>query len=200
MPLTPDDVDLPPPPSEGKTDRVVALAERLRTEERAVITATKALQNALNAYNRTAEVELPDAMRDAGVSEWPLRLLDGKPVKLESKLRCGKLTSDEGLDYVEANGGEAVVKTYIEIELGKGDLPAARELLRELQHHRLANQFHKLVLDRHVHPQTLGAWVREKIEQGEMPDLDVLGVHRWVRAVLGVRKPKEVSLTGMAER
>lgn len=198
MPLTSEDVEQPQP--SGDVDRVVALANRLRAEQRAVVAATTALQNALAEYNRTAEVELPEAMSAAGISEWPLRLLDGKPVRLETRLVGGQLSSEEGLAYVEASGGEALVKTRIEIEMDRGDLPQARALFAELRDHRLANQFKKLELNSHVHSQTLCAWARELIEQGRDPDLDKIGVHRRVRAVLGDRRPKQVDLKGFTER
>lgn len=194
------DVEAAPPPTDGELSRVAALAERQRTEELEAVRLTGLLQRALGDLRKTREVDLPEAMRAAGLSAFSLT--DGTTVKVEDKLVGTMLKSDdnpEGVAWVDEHGGSSLIKTIIEVELDRGDVSEARALLTELRSHRLANKFKKLQLSEFVHHSTVGAFVRELVERGEDPPLDVLGVYRSTAAVVGDR-PKTVELKGLVRR
>jgi hypothetical protein len=191
------DVEPAPPPTDAELSRVAALAERQQVEEAEAERLTGLLQRALAALRQTREVDLPEALRAVGMSEFSL--LDGTRVKLEDKLIGTKLVSTEGLRWVEDHGGASMIKTTITVEMDRGDLVEARGLLAELKRHRLANSFKKLDLSEYVHQATSAAFARELLEQGEDPPLDTLGVYRVVQTIVGER-PKTVELKGIARR
>jgi len=183
-------------PTDAELARVRRLAELQRSQTREVVRITRELVTALNLLRQTREVDLPEAMRDVGLSE--VKLLDGTPVKVEDKLTGTKLTSPVGLGYVEENGGARLIKTAIVVELDRGDLAAAREVYQDLRSHKKANLFKRLELEEHVHQSTIAAFVRELIAKGKDVPLERLGVHRRVTAIVGAR-PKSVELAGLTE-
>ena len=185
------------PPSDAELNRVATLAALQRQQEREVIRRTAALQEALGALRQTREVDLPDAMRDAGMSDFTLT--DGTKVKTEIKLIGSKLVNPVGLAYVEEHGGASLIKTTLIAELDRGDLAEARALLAELRAHRLANRFKRLELEESVHQSTLASFAGKKLEDGEDVPLERLGVRRRVTAIVGSR-PKSVDLTGLTEK
>lgn len=195
--MTEDDVEPADAPSDGELNRVRTLAQLQRQQEREVIRRTAALQEALNQLRQTREVDLPDAMRDVGLSDFTLS--DGIKVKVEQKLIAGKLVNPVGLAYVEEHGGSSLVKTVLTIEMDRGDLADARKLVNELRGHRMANKFKRLELEESVHQSTLASFAAKRLEEGEDVPLERLGVRRRVLAIVGAR-PKSVELTGLTEK
>lgn len=184
-------------PTDADRSRVTHLALLQRKQEREVMRRTAALQEALNSLRQTREVDLPEAMRATGQSKFAL--LDGTPVKLEEKLTGTKLTNPVGLGYVEEQGGASLIKTAIFVEMDRGDVGEARDLLRELRGHRMANKFKRLELEEHVHQSTIASFCRELLAKGKDVPLERLGVNRRVTTIVGDR-PKSVELTGLVHK
>jgi hypothetical protein len=176
---------------------LAALAERYRAAEMRVVEATAALQAASAAFAQVSEVDLPAALAAAGVSGFPLA--DGAEVRLVTRLDGRKLTDPEALAWVEENGGTSLIRTTITVDLDRGDVETARRLHDALKRHPKANAFKRLTMEENVNPQTLGAWVRELVDQMRDPPLDLLGVRRRTYATVGDR-PKSVDLKGMVRR
>ncbi len=192
------DVEEAPPPPDADLTRVATLAERARGEEAEVIRCTAALADALKAYRGTVERELPEAMAACHMSEF--KLTDGTKVGIDSKFVGGKLTDPLGLDWVEANGGQPLVKTLITLELPANEIATARVILNLLKNHPKANQFVRLELERSVHQSTIAAFAREQVEARKNPPLDLLGVMRRITARVGARRPRTVELKGLERR
>lgn len=184
-------------PTDAERASVAAIATRQLELKAAVVAATRVLQEAIGRYWYTARVELPEAMRAIGMSDF--RLLDGTRVRIDDQYVGTKLTDPEGLAYVDANGGSSAIKTLLTIEMDRGDVESARELVRELRQHRFANRFKTLVLEEYVHQSTSGPLAREFTERGLKPPLDKLGVTHLVHAVVGDKRPPTVELRGFKE-
>ncbi len=184
-------------PSDAEVSSIAALARRAKTLEAEVADATAALQLKLNEYRQIINHDLPNALRQAGVSGLPLA--DGTPVALRVAFDSGKLTDPAALTWVEENGGSSLIKTQILLEMDRGDLAAAREILTELCGNRHANKFRVLTLAESVNPQTIAKFAREMIEQRKDPPLDLLGVRRRAYATVGDR-PRTVDLKGFVKR
>lgn len=175
-------------PSNAEIGSVAELARELKAAEADVIEKTNALRASVARYHRVAEVELPEALRRLGVDGFPLAGGGGQ-VKLVSRLDGRKLTSVEGLEYVEALGASSLIRTAIEVELDRGDEDLAVELYATLRAHRGANRFKKIAMTREIPAPTVAKLARELIEAGRDPDLRKLGVHRRSYAVVGSRPP-----------
>lgn len=184
-------------PTDSELNRVRNLAQLQREQEREVIRRTAQLQVALGALRQTREVDLPDAMRDVGMSDFTLT--DGTRVKTETRLIAGRLVNPVGLAYVEEHGGASLIKTTLTVEMDRGDLADARDLITELRGHRLANKFKRLELEESVHQSTLASFATKQAEEGKDVPLERLGVRRRVLSIVGSR-PKPVELTGLTEK
>lgn len=192
------DIEMAEPPSDTEMRTVADLANLLRVRRAVVYQKTAELKQALADMRIIEEKELPEAMRAIGMSEF--KLVDGEPVSIVEKLIGSQLTDDEGLAYVESHDGGSLIKTAVMVELDRGDLEAAREIIQELRQHRYANRFKSLSLSRYVHQSTIAAWVRELIADGVDVPLEKLGVYRRTTALVGERYPKVVELKGLAAR
>lgn len=193
--LTEGNVDLP---TDAEVRSISALAARMKVLEAEITADTERLKAKLDEYRHLETHELPHALRQAGTSGF--ELTDGSRVQLRTAYDARKLTSPEGLRWVEENGGSSLIKTAITVELDRGDLEAARELMTVLRSSRHANRFRQLMLTEEVHDKTLGAFVKRQIEdQRKDPPMELLGVHRRTYAVVGARPPT-LELKGFGRR
>jgi hypothetical protein len=183
----------PPPPTDAELGSIANLANRQKVLERDIADATSELKLMITEYWQIANHDLPNALRQAGSAGFTLT--GGGKVEMRTQFDGSKLTSPEGLAWVEANGGGSLIKTVILLEMDRGDLEAAREILAELRQSRHSNKFKTLVLTEEVNPQTIAKFARELIEQRRDPDLQLLGVRRRSYAVVGSR-PRTVDLKG----
>jgi hypothetical protein len=187
-------------PTDDERRLVTDLALRARQQETAVIKATTALRAALDAYRRTVERDLPDAMAAIGQSDF--KLLDGTPVELKETLRAGQLSDDNpaGLTWVEEHGGRPLVRAIITVKFDTEDISGAEEMYETIRHHPVANRLKSLKFERCVPSNTLIKWVGELIEGLRDPPLKLLGVYRMAWTQVGKTKPKTVPITGFVER
>jgi nucleotide-binding universal stress UspA family protein len=184
-------------PTDADVSSIAALARRAKQLEGEVADATAALRAKLTEYHQIVGHDLPNALRQAGVAGLPLA--DGTPVALRTTFDGSKLTSAEGLRWVEENGGSSLIKTQLVLEMDRGDLEAAREILTELRGNRHANKYKVLTLREEVNPQTIAKFARELIDQRKDPPLQLLGVRRRSYATVGDR-PQTVDLKGFVRR
>jgi hypothetical protein len=78
------------------------------------------------------------------------------------------------LNFIREHGGEELIKHEVSASFGKGEEHAAKALLKLLQER---GDKHKDEVG--IHPQTLGAWVREKLKAGESLPLENLGMYQY---------------------
>lgn len=151
--------------------------------ERAVEHAEAALTTAQERLRRVSEVELPEFMENTmGLSETTTR--DGVKVKIKEVVRAGitKERAAKALNWLRANGAGALIKRVVSVQFTKGQDANADELTKVIHAAGFEPED-----GAGVHAQTLGAWVREKLEAGKLPDeaLELLGVHRQKFTKLG---------------
>ena len=187
----------PPDPTDAELGSVANLARRQKQLEAEVIEATAVLRTKIAAYWEVAMHDLPRAMKTAGTESFSVS--GGDKVELRTVFSGTKLSSKEGLAYVEENGGGALINTAILLEMDRGDLEAAREIIAELRASRHANKFKTLALTEYIYPGTVAKFAKDLILQRKDPDLQLLGVSRLSYAVVGDR-PKPVALNGFEKK
>lgn len=184
-------------PTDAELSSIAGLAQRQKALEGEIAEMTTALKLKITEYWQVANYDLPNALRQASTAGFTLT--GGAKVELKTAFNGSKLTNPAGLAWVEANGGSSLIKTAILLEMDRGDLDAAREILAELRQSRHANSFKTLTLTEEVAPQTIAKFARDLIDQHKDPDLQLLGVRRSSYAVVGER-PRSVPLTGFDKR
>lgn len=185
-------------PTDAERASVSALARMVLLRRRSVIDLTARLKSELEDLRRLEEHDLPDAMRE--IDRNGFQLADGTPVRLKTQLRSGAVTDPQRLAWIAANGGKSLIKGAITVEFDREDVDVARAVFDRLRNDPAADRFKKLTLAEHVHPMTMIGLCNELVEQLKDPPLEMLGVQRQTRAIVGERTPKIVELKGLVER
>ena len=132
---------------------------------------------------KLTQVELPDAMRDAGVGdEFPLE--GGWRIRKEAKVVASLPTPqgiarvkdedarnamqqrlEKAVEFLVKTGNQGLIKDQFQIQLGKGETNRAKGIENFLDKRNIPYSHGKT-----VHSATLAAWVREELKEGrEVP-------------------------------
>jgi len=148
-----------------KTAEAIALLDQIEDIE-------VALKKTKEDYNAIVQHTLPEMCISSGV--WEFKTNRSK-VKIKP-IVSGSLPKDEvarrnALTWIDKNGGGSLIKFGLTADFGKGEKGKLRTAKAELK---------KLGVDAvskiGIHPQTLCAFVRERLANGENTPLDDLGI------------------------
>jgi hypothetical protein len=137
-------------------------------------------------YDGIRDRQLPDALLEAGVSEF--KTTAGMKVKIE-KLYLASVTKDNALafyDWLDEEGHGGIIESNVLIPFGKGSRTLAKAIAKAIK-----EEFFTVPepqLSDSIHWATLRAFAREQIEEGnDLPP--ELSVHQVDRAK--ITRPKE---------
>lgn len=149
------------------------LAEKQALAEAQVAGLEAQLNKAREELKDLAERQVPELMDQIGIEEFRTRT--GLKIKIDEVIRASipKARTGEAHAWLKANNHEALIKRTVAVPFGKGEDEKAQELERYL-----AKQGYPTENEAKVHPQTLAAWVREKLKTGAEIPLDLFGVFR----------------------
>lgn len=149
----------------------------LLAEEQAAATAEVARLEALLETARAnlrgyAEQKVPELMDQIGLSEFATA--SGLRIKIQETIRASipKAAAFRAFAWLRENGHAAMIKRTLSVALGKGEEERAEKL-----HAMLDAEFEVSDVE-NVHPSTLAAFVREKLQEGEEVPIDLFGVYR----------------------
>jgi hypothetical protein len=166
-------------------DRVTALAGLLIATAARIESIEAELAAAREAYLRVEREDLPELMREVGLSH--LTLTNGVEVVVSEEVTAAITEERRAAAHAwlrEHNFG-GLIKTLVTIPFGRGEEEEARRLAA-----RIAEE-HECSLNETVHPQTLKAFVREQVEDGKPLPFDLFGVHPFSRAKIKLPKAKK---------
>lgn len=170
--------------SDDKIRSVNELALLQLQRESEVLDAEQALKEAKEALRKIQEVELPNAMRAAGIAE--LKLANGAKVKLKEDV---SISVGAKMPYVLAwlrkhNHGD-IIKREMSVALPKGMMVKEVAMVRKaLQAFKLAPEVAET-----VHSQTLKALLKEQLEKGVPIVLGDFGAYEYTKSE--IKLPKE---------
>lgn len=172
------------PPPDGLA-RLSEMAMKQKEAQEAVAKAEAALAKAKDDFKKIAEVEVPELMDSLSLSEF--KTTDGLVVEVNEVIRASipKARAPEAFAWLRLKGHEALIKREISVSFSRGEDEQAKKLLD-----LLAEQEFEPDDNESVHTQTLGAWVREKLEKGDEIPLDLFGVFRQRVASVSIPKVK----------
>lgn len=161
-------------------NRIVRLAQLMAAQRTEVDTLTEALAVAKAALLRTETEDLPELMRELGLSS--IRLDDGSTVEVVEDVQCGisEARRPEAMRWLIANGFGGLVKTEVVTQFDRGEAEAAQAFAAEVA---AATGHHPAVAET-VHPATLKAFVKEQLAAGAVLPFDLFGVRPFNRAKL----------------
>ena len=153
--------------------QLVGIAASMAEEEAHIASLEEQLKEAKKAYQVIRTRTLPDLMVEIGIEEV---VHEGNRFTLKDFI-SGSIPNTEhrkaqALKWLEANGGESIIKTKISMDFGRGEHESAEGLRAELE-----SEGHAPRMEESVHAMTLKAWARERLQDGEPIDLEVLGLY-----------------------
>lgn len=167
-------------PSNHELSEISALATLQIQRQITLEKAELAVKEAAEALRQVQEIDLPNAMLQAGVSE--IRLPDGQRITLKEDVYASipKDRMFEAIAWLKENNLADVIKNEIKVNFGKGEEAAAAALVNELNAHGWTNYDNKTT----IHPSTLKALIREQLAKGANIPLDVFGAGPITKAII----------------
>lgn len=157
------------------TDALTDLAELIQQQrdlEALIIDIDFALAKKRADLAMLSEVKIPEIFQRLGLSE--LKLSDG--AKVEVKPFYAANISEEkkpaAFEWLRLNNFDDMIKHEVKVTYGKGEDEVSRQLTEYLQ--RIGANY----IDKEsVHPSTLKAFVRQRVESGDELPVETFGVH-----------------------
>lgn len=167
-------------PAQNETDlkRLVTLAEKARDLEAQKEDLNSALSQINKELQAIKENELPELMAALGMETFTLS--DGTKIKVTDYVSgsLNKATDREwALEWVAEHGGEGTIKNNVSMSFDRNEHNLALSVAEDLR-----QQGFEVSLLSDIHPQTLAAFAREKLAEGEDIPLDQLGLFAGRRA------------------
>lgn len=161
--------------------RVVDLGQQL-VDRQADLAAAEEKVAAIKAeVTRLEREDIPALMAECGITE--VKLTCGKTitVKEDCDARISEANRPAAFRWLLDHGFGGLIKTLVTMQFGKGehdDAAYAANLLQQQFADRAVS------LDESVHPQTLRAFVKERMTAGEPVPMDLFGVFPYSKAVI----------------
>lgn len=165
--------------------RITQLADLLREQQRQVAQLEAALRDAKEAARRTEREDLPTLMAELGLGE--IKLLDGTTVTVAHDVECGISVErmPAAIAWLTAHGYDGILKTKLSMEFGRGEVDEAERIACEIS----ALSERSVDVAQTIHPQTLKAFVKERMEAGEAIPFDTFGIMPFDRVKLKAPRP-----------
>lgn len=148
------------------------VAEQLRLEEEIEL-AEEHVRNLKEQYQAVERGKLPAAIEKFGLSSFKLR--DGKTeitVKDEVYAGITEERREAAMRWLAETGHDDIIKNQVSLNFGKGQESETNQLLGLLTEKGYSFQNNKS-----VHPSTLKAFIRQRLESGESVPMETFSVH-----------------------
>ena len=179
-----EDSQVPVIPTDAALNRVKGLVYlQLDLEDQ-----IKALESQLEATKasliQVQEVDLPSALQEYGMAEIKMDDDTKITIKQEYYATIKEEKRSEAFSWLIGNGHADLIKHDITTSFTRGQADEAQRLAELLEENNV-----NFVDKKHVHPQTLRAFVREQIESGSPIPLETFSVY--IRQVAKIKREKK---------
>lgn len=176
-----DDIEAAPIPDNQDLANIAAMAKRYIDLEDTILKLEQELALKKADLKTLREGSLPLALTEVGMTSFKMNGGISVILKTGHVASISEANRPAAHAWLEKSGNGAIIKHQITIQFGKGEEAWAKKFLRDLSQRKRPLKYERKDT---VHPQTLGAFVREKIasarEQGLSPErqipFDLLGV------------------------
>lgn len=166
--------------------RITTMARLLVDAIDSVAKADAALKNAKATQLRLEQDDLPELMRELGLSE--VKLDDGAAVKVVEDVDCA--ITDERRPaahaWLELHGFGGLIKTAVTVDFARDERAAAQACAE----HITTDLGLPAQVGERVHPQTLKAFVKEQLAMGHSVPFDLFAVRPYSKAKITVPRAK----------
>lgn len=153
-------------------EQLIELGQKIRDAEANVVIVENLLKQAKERRDLVVQIVVPEALDNMGISEFTMDT--GERVVVDDLVIASppKAKRAEAMRWLDDNGHGAIIKTIVSVVYGRDEREQAKQLALNLTGKGVAAG-----IESKVAPQTLGKWVRDMMEDGELFPLDLFGVH-----------------------
>lgn len=160
-------------PTDGQFAELYRLADQLRGADLEVEQQTESLKQAKERQRHIAEVALPELMDEMGMETFTTSSGLKATVKTSVHASIPKTRLAEAMTWLDKKGHGGMIKATVTVGFARDEQDEAKSLVNDLQEDGFAPK-----LAEGVHPSTLKAWAKKRLEAGEEIDIELFGVFR----------------------
>jgi hypothetical protein len=156
---------------------IAAIARAVRTKEDEVQRLEAEFKQAKKELLKLTDEDLPAMLLELGLSSFELE--DGSKVTVRPTYgaHIKAENRETAFDWLRANGFDDIIKNTVSCQFGRGEDREAVEFMEEAQ--RLGYSAEQKT---DIHPSTLKAWVKERVETGQEFPMELFGAFVGQRA------------------
>lgn len=158
---------------------VASIAREIRGTEELIETLEKDLKKAKEALLKLTDQDMPALMAEMGISS--LTLDDGAVVKVTQTYGASILVDNrpKAYDWLRDHGYDDIIKNTVMCQFGRGEDDRAKDFADFAAENGYAPE-----QKTEIHPQTLRAFVKERIENGDEFPMELFGAYVGQRATI----------------
>lgn len=157
--------------SDDQVTGIAGLARRAKLLEKELLDLEKTVSEKSDQYRKLTEQTIPEAMAEAGMKKFVME--DGSTIDVKPFYSASipKARQEEAFKWLRDRGFDDLIKNTVSVRFGRNEDELCVRLLSLLgQQGYPAEQAQK------IEPQTLKAWVKERVEKGDQVDTELFGV------------------------
>ena len=158
---------------------VASLAKKQKNQEQKVRDLEAELKEAKKELLRISDEEIPNLMSETGLSS--LKLDDGSSLDIKNIYGASILVAnrEKAYDWLREHGHDDIIKNRVVATFGRGQEDDAKVFMRVAYDNGVATD-----QESKIEPQTLKAWVKERMEAGEEFPTELFGAFMGQRAII----------------
>ena len=158
---------------------VASLAKKQKNQEQKVKDLDTELKEAKKELLRISDEEIPNLMTETGLSSF--KLDDGSSLEIKNIYGASILVAnrEKAYDWLRDHGHDDIIKNKVVATFGRGQEDDAKVFMRVAYDNGVATD-----QESKIEPQTLKAWVKERMEAGEEFPMELFGAFSGQRAII----------------
>ncbi len=163
---------------EGLTS-IAALARQIRDKEENVKSLEQQLKDEKKSLLKLTDEDMPAMLAEIGISSFSLD--DGSQVEVKQTYGASILVDNrpKAYEWLRDNGYDDIIKNTVLCQFGRGEDDLASSFAAFAQ-----QQGYVPEQKTEIHPQTLRAFVKERVEEGDAFPMELFGAWVGQRAVI----------------
>ena len=164
---------------QGDLTTVAGVARAIRDKEQEISALEQKLKDEKKALLKLTDEELPTMLAEIGLTS--MKLDDGSEVTVKPTYGASILVDNRpaAYDWLRDNGYDDIIKNTVACAFGRGEDDQASAFK-----HFAESQGYVAEQKTEIHPQTLRAFVKERVESGDEFPMELFGAYVGQRAVV----------------
>ena len=158
---------------------VAELARKIRDEEEYIASLESDLKSAKKGLQKLTDEDLPTMLQEIGLSS--MKLDDGSEVVVKQTYGASILVDNRpaAFEWLREKGYDDIIKNTVACQFGRGedDKASSFKAIAEKEGYYAEQKTE-------IHPQTLRAFVKERVENGDDFPMELFGAYVGQRAVI----------------